>query len=345
MPEMGALKARKSIEAGTIVAFYRLLPADIDDATAKELWTKLKQNEGEKYTQLLLQFDIKIKTLKREDWDKNFQKYKQIIHKISKLYEPYKVDGFLPDLSYSANRYGKLLYGLEDVTFYRNNKTAYTARYPPLNGIFANEPFPGSTTYFRNTIEHLEEYAALLKDPRTEPQGKHGIELYFKNVIDQLEKDKTDAIKGLQANEANCEAIYPVELIKQEEINGDDFGMAAALGRPLLYLRSTKHIEEGEPITWCYGSKYTRDYETSCPKAEAASEGIDEPVIPENKMDAILILTLLDVTGRLAFLFETNTIVAPSMLLKYHENTSKEVDALTTPYKVMYTTTQLNVRV
>jgi hypothetical protein len=184
------------------------------------------------------------------------------------------------------------MYGLDPVTFSRPDGSTYTATYPPLNGIFANEPFSGS--------------------------------------------------------EKNCEAIYPVELTQLADLNSATFSEAAVLSRPLLYLRSTKSIEEDDAISWCYGNEYTRDYTTSCVhEVEDEGEGVS---IPENVMDAIFVLFLLDVTGRLGALTQMK-IPSPAELLQYHMITSTSCDppSFTIPQMVEYeeapSTTSINLHI
>ena len=50
---------------------------------------------------------------------------------------------------------------------------------------------------FRNMVQHLKEYAALLEISQTQPRTKDQIELYCKNVIEQIQADKAVVIKQL----------------------------------------------------------------------------------------------------------------------------------------------------
>ena len=282
---MGGLVAAGPIPAGTIVAFYRLIPSAIDDTRAELLWNKIKRGE---YNHILKLFGNVPR--RKPEWNLRIKLLKKITTQIHAEYEPYTIDPFVPDVSYGEhNKKNELVFGLEPATFYRGDGTEYTAIYPPLNGIFANEPFVGS--------------------------------------------------------EANCEAIFPVELTHLTEIEKVTHSEAAVLARPLLYLRSTRHIKKNEEITWCYGGKYTRDYTTSCTNEPDAGADETSP-IPESVMDAILVLLLLDVTGRLGFL-KTMKIPSPAKLLEYHKLTSEKMSSLSIPTIVPVdapTTSTINIR-
>ena len=67
---------------------------------------------------------------------------------------------------------------------------------------------------------------------------------------------------GLYLNEpchnqiANCDFMFPTFKSVNPEILVGEYAEG--------YIRTTKQIAIGEPLTWCYGCEYDRDWPTSC---------------------------------------------------------------------------------
>ena len=334
--KQGCLVATGYIPANTIVAFYRLMPSNVDPVEAEQLWKRVQTGDFDK---LLKQLNtVKPAKKVKKKWDESVACVNdaECFQKIRKLYADYTLDPFLPDLSYGIAEDGVLKYGLDPITFslpFLNGAT-YTAIFPPLNGIFANEPAEGSIP--------------------------------------------------------NAEAIFPPELL---ELTSDKPTQAEAftIYTPLVYIRTTQPVEEGEHITWCYGSEYTdRGYATPCASDRNPARGFGEsapsemdlagagrgsppdappglvravssrvslgsddtserhpqkyhhPAESANQqpsqyvLDAIMVCFLLDISGRINVL-KNSKIPDPAELRRLHEAASAigETPSLTRPIKAI----------
>lgn len=296
------------IPANTVAAFYRLMPSNVDKAKAEQLWKRLQAGD---FDNLLKQLGISKPTRKgdKKKWDANVAcvNNAECFEKIRKLYEAYTLDPFVPDLSFGIPEGGSLMYGLEPFTFslpYLNG-ASYTAVYPPLNGIFSNEPAVG-------TVPNAEavfppELLGLTSDKPTEAEA---VTMYTPLVY--------------------LRTTQPVE--KGEHLTwcyGSQY-----TDRGYLTPCSTTTVD-GRP----HPSQDAKPAVRVRPGRAGGDESVDDPTPPEKQSqpseyvyDAITVLFLLDTSGRIATLKKIK-IPDPETLRRLHEAASEAGDtpSLTRP--------------